>query len=147
MFSSYCFFFLMIRRPPRSTLFPYTTLFRSIGACRTAVPEAPSTDCPAGTASPQRDHSDTTVARFTRRRRTPGHEDVTNCDRRLPPVGPGGSAVPRPVARVVLVVREEALEVLPDLLGGGQVQRGRQRGAVLPLAHRVVLLLEGADDL
>src|SRR5215204_7334559 len=26
------FFFLMIRRPPRSTLFPYTTLFRSDGA-------------------------------------------------------------------------------------------------------------------
>src|SRR5688572_32249878 len=26
------FFFLMIRRPPRSTLFPYTTLFRSAGA-------------------------------------------------------------------------------------------------------------------
>src|SRR3712207_7845423 len=29
----YCFFFfLMIRRPPRSTLFPYTTLFRSLPA-------------------------------------------------------------------------------------------------------------------
>src|SRR3712207_9555330 len=27
--SIYYFFFLMIRRPPRSTLFPYTTLFRS----------------------------------------------------------------------------------------------------------------------
>src|SRR2546430_4581924 len=27
------FFFLMIRRPPRSTLFPYTTLFRSRLAC------------------------------------------------------------------------------------------------------------------
>src|SRR3712207_7262359 len=27
----YLFFFLMIRRPPRSTLFPYTTLFRSEG--------------------------------------------------------------------------------------------------------------------
>src|SRR3712207_7012434 len=26
---SFIFFFLMIRRPPRSTLFPYTTLFRS----------------------------------------------------------------------------------------------------------------------
>src|SRR5437870_10524900 len=25
------FFFLVIRRPPRSTLFPYTTLFRSLG--------------------------------------------------------------------------------------------------------------------
>src|SRR5437660_10606873 len=32
LFSSHFhFFFLMIRRPPRSTLFPYTTLFRSIG--------------------------------------------------------------------------------------------------------------------
>src|SRR5712664_4736338 len=28
------FFFLMIRRPPRSTLFPYTTLFRSTHAAR-----------------------------------------------------------------------------------------------------------------
>src|SRR5690349_23192717 len=33
--SFFCFFFfLMIRRPPRSTLFPYTTLFRSVHACR-----------------------------------------------------------------------------------------------------------------
>src|SRR3712207_6887649 len=29
--SFFYFFFLMIRRPPRSTLFPYTTLFRSPG--------------------------------------------------------------------------------------------------------------------
>src|SRR3712207_9113161 len=29
MLWSFSFFFLMIRRPPRSTLFPYTTLFRS----------------------------------------------------------------------------------------------------------------------
>src|SRR2546421_3708233 len=28
-YSRFLFFFLMIRRPPRSTLFPYTTLFRS----------------------------------------------------------------------------------------------------------------------
>src|SRR2546422_11377583 len=28
----FLFFFLMIRRPPRSTLFPYTTLFRSLDA-------------------------------------------------------------------------------------------------------------------
>src|SRR5256885_12812285 len=28
-FEDFFFFFLMIRRPPRSTLFPYTTLFRS----------------------------------------------------------------------------------------------------------------------
>src|SRR5436305_12616668 len=29
VFCSFTLFFLMIRRPPRSTLFPYTTLFRS----------------------------------------------------------------------------------------------------------------------
>src|SRR5712675_3451225 len=40
VFFSLFFFFLMIRRPPRSTLFPYTTLFRSTssypshGTCR-----------------------------------------------------------------------------------------------------------------
>src|SRR2546427_5269574 len=37
------FFFLMIRRPPRSTLFPYTTLFRSgrrpSASCRSAISE------------------------------------------------------------------------------------------------------------
>src|SRR3989449_3403777 len=30
MMATFLFFFLMIRRPPRSTLFPYTTLFRSL---------------------------------------------------------------------------------------------------------------------
>src|SRR5260221_9302643 len=45
VFHSLClFFFLMIRRPPRSTLFPYTTLFRShlrsleLGPSRTQPP-------------------------------------------------------------------------------------------------------------
>src|SRR5258707_8530557 len=33
----FIFFFLMIRRPPRSTLFPYTTLFRSRALGRYAV--------------------------------------------------------------------------------------------------------------
>src|SRR2546422_9632977 len=39
---SFFFFFLMIRRPPRSTLFPYTTLFRS---CRVTC--SPVSSCPA----------------------------------------------------------------------------------------------------
>src|SRR2546421_3889718 len=34
----FLFFFLMIRRPPRSTLFPYTTLFRS--GLRVGIPSA-----------------------------------------------------------------------------------------------------------
>src|SRR2546421_4756323 len=35
------FFFLMIRRPPRSTLFPYTTLFRSACELRWCPPSSP----------------------------------------------------------------------------------------------------------
>src|SRR6266478_9370330 len=34
----FVFFFLMIRRPPRSTLFPYTTLFRSVTRLRPGQP-------------------------------------------------------------------------------------------------------------
>src|SRR5690625_6682936 len=37
----FIFFFICIRRSPRSTLFPYTTLFRSKGAFITAVALAP----------------------------------------------------------------------------------------------------------
>src|SRR6478752_10060252 len=41
------FFFLMIRRPPRSTLFPYTTLFRSARAPPVPVRSAPRGRRPA----------------------------------------------------------------------------------------------------
>src|SRR6516165_11795583 len=37
------FFFLMIRRPPRSTLFPYTTLFRSRPRCPGPASRNPGT--------------------------------------------------------------------------------------------------------
>src|SRR5579883_3559059 len=39
VFVCFCvfFFFLMIRRPPRSTLFPYTTLFRSSNLARSGA--------------------------------------------------------------------------------------------------------------
>src|SRR5256712_1723331 len=46
-----CFFFLMIRRPPRSTLFPYTTLFRSQGEL--ARRSAPPADRPAPPPPPE----------------------------------------------------------------------------------------------
>src|SRR3712207_8963165 len=39
-FTSFIFFFLMIRRPPRSTLFPYTTLFRSSATGESRAAEA-----------------------------------------------------------------------------------------------------------
>src|ERR1017187_7907355 len=43
------FFFLMIRRPPRSTLFPYTTLFRSVGI---KADRPLAVDDPLGRAAP-----------------------------------------------------------------------------------------------
>src|SRR2546429_3356405 len=49
------FFFLMIRRPPRSTLFPYTTLFRSPGRRprpRTRAAPGDAARRPAGAAVP-----------------------------------------------------------------------------------------------
>src|SRR3712207_7084413 len=52
--SSECisFFFLMIRRPPRSTLFPYTTLFRSPAGRTCARPRCPRSEH-GGAASPR----------------------------------------------------------------------------------------------
>src|SRR2546430_1291646 len=45
------FFFLMIRRPPRSTLFPYTTLFRSHSA-RAVAADRPHREAETGRARP-----------------------------------------------------------------------------------------------
>src|SRR6266568_5868974 len=49
VFLSY-FFFLMIRRPPRSTLFPYTTLFRSPSSATTCTRTCPT---PVAACSPR----------------------------------------------------------------------------------------------
>src|SRR3712207_7653245 len=61
------FFFLMIRRPPRSTLFPYTTLFRSLdghaveqGAVRQVEDHAP--EHPLEGRAPAGDHHEVVVA-------------------------------------------------------------------------------------
>src|SRR2546425_13281387 len=44
------FFFLMIRRPPRSTLFPYTTLFRSVNTVVNGIPIVQARSSGAGIA-------------------------------------------------------------------------------------------------
>src|SRR3712207_7538117 len=48
------FFFLMIRRPPRSTLFPYTTLFRSTVSVPSpqSMVSTPKSPCASTTSSP-----------------------------------------------------------------------------------------------
>src|SRR3989442_2946009 len=42
----------MIRRPPRSTLFPYTTLFRSVSTFRDVLPADGALPRPGGDAEP-----------------------------------------------------------------------------------------------
>src|SRR3712207_8166387 len=46
------YFFLMIRRPPRSTLFPYTTLFRSGGLPATGAIARTATNIRSGAKTP-----------------------------------------------------------------------------------------------
>src|SRR2546429_7933816 len=71
------FFFLMIRRPPRSTLFPYTTLFRSLATnsarseetFRLARRRTASRGC--GKPRPPPDRADRTAQKCARRRIVP----------------------------------------------------------------------------
>src|SRR5258708_24148560 len=51
------FFFLMIRRPPRSTLFPYTTLFRSLQMTWLVTVEREGADKPACVAERSEEHT------------------------------------------------------------------------------------------
>src|SRR5437762_14212202 len=50
LFFHFIFFFLMIRRPPRSTLFPYTTLFRSLSHRASGVVTAAGRSAPSSAA-------------------------------------------------------------------------------------------------
>src|SRR3712207_9080951 len=59
------FFFLMIRRPPRSTLFPYTTLFRSNLSAAVPIQDA------VRTFGFERNHRDVPRTRAIRRRHAP----------------------------------------------------------------------------
>src|SRR6185295_6041662 len=56
-FPCYCFFFLMIRRPPRSTLFPYTTLFRSPGCGNTCIAAGSRHDLRVGLSPRSEEHT------------------------------------------------------------------------------------------
>src|SRR2546428_90652 len=96
-------FFLMIRRPPRSTLFPYTTLFRSVRrrpprrtregmalerGPRRHGPRAPAAGSPA-LDPPARDRHAAHRGRLAATGR-PRHRDVL----REPPAAPRGAAAP-----------------------------------------------------
>src|SRR6516164_3678644 len=58
------FFFLMIRRPPRSTLFPYTTLFRSLKSARVFVHAEPGEDLLPQTLERSEEHTSELQSQF-----------------------------------------------------------------------------------
>src|SRR2546429_2691590 len=78
MYPFLLFFFLMIRRPPRSTLFPYTTLFRS--GC-SANNETPAARAPAPKSPSPPAHTSSAVSLFWRPH---PFSDVPSCNRGFP---------------------------------------------------------------
>src|SRR3712207_9272185 len=73
----YVFFFLMIRRPPRSTLFPYTTLFRSVRQAST--PQITNHPRKSSTCSePPAPPASTAMARPTSSSANPRSEEHTS---------------------------------------------------------------------
>src|SRR5260221_1585679 len=85
------FFFLMIRRPPRSTLFPYTTLFRSIrtlrsmsGSCQgaSALVMCACSTAPTGDRKSTRLNSSHTVISYAvfclKKKKINAHDDPTD---------------------------------------------------------------------
>src|SRR3712207_3444902 len=91
----YIFFLLIIRRPPRSTLFPYTTLFRSRRPGTAATGERPVVD-----DRPRHASGGHPLVRLLLRRdvvggaaaaRREGHAVLSSRDRRSDPEGTGGS--------------------------------------------------------
>src|SRR6266480_1050917 len=119
----------MIRRPPRSTLFPYTTLFRSLiaGSCSARVSALTATSGGGKSASPAPTSMRSTPCSISRRliagNSAIGY--VGNCaTRRLKLIA--GNLAPRK-RRADAVHREEFLQFAPDIRpvadgprGGGQ---------------------------
>src|SRR6266540_7103789 len=93
------FFFLMIRRPPRSTLFPYTTLFRSQPEAAQAEPRLPRPGAAAVAAQPAPPRRGAPRAACGRHRRRggrlPGARLMDPAARGLEPV-PAGDRAPGP---------------------------------------------------
>src|SRR3954449_10689082 len=120
--SSVLFFFLMIRRPPRSTLFPYTTLFRSspratiMPPCRTSTSARATTSRSEEHTSELQSHSHLVCRLLLEKKKE--NEDVQ---------GPAGH-------------REVLVEVDAYALDGSQVARRVILVSCVPLLPSVFVL-------
>src|SRR5256885_7174449 len=95
------FFFLMIRRPPRSTLFPYTTLFRS----RDEI-EAGKSYCSRRFGGATCDDKSAQIyARFDKNEQICRHRDRKS----------GSAGMPRPISYAVFCLKKKKPHSLPEL--------------------------------
>src|SRR3712207_9368925 len=79
MYSIYTFFLLMIRRPPRSTLIPYTTLFRSMRASyRRKHPQKTAEEQPSAQKEATRLRKAAYMRDYIRKRREVRSEEHTS---------------------------------------------------------------------
>src|SRR3712207_870009 len=125
----------MIRRPPRSTLFPYTTLFRSSPACTTRSGSPgwawrPRTSPPARSPTPTTGRSCGPIRAW--------RPSWTRSARRPRPECPGGSGDGERAGHVrVRVARERVVPRLEGDLEGGVDGLRDGRGLVDPPADEV----------
>src|SRR2546427_13213387 len=92
--SPFLFFFLMIRRPPRSTLFPYTTLFRSpLQGDQRSLAGRPESGRPGALRSGGGAQSHARAEALARGRRVVGGRSKVGGARR----DPGGLHFPQPI--------------------------------------------------
>src|SRR4051812_32064967 len=112
----FLFFFLMIRRPPRSTLFPYTTLFRSTAAARRLARGLPREVATAAGRLCLVDPDDPAVRELARSRPAPLVLDV---EHGRPPQGPVALA-----DHAVLVAGVEVEPSLADVVAESLARDG-----------------------
>src|SRR2546430_16708893 len=127
------FFFLMIRRPPRSTLFPYTTLFRSHAALggkadllQRAVDAAPVV---VHVAALEEGREDALAGASQGQLNVLAHSEVHEHGRRLefPPDPERSDLVLAELRQVRVVAEDHATARGPDASGDHVEQRGLAR--------------------
>src|SRR6266511_1877018 len=141
--NTYFFFFLMIRRPPRSTLFPYTTLFRSPRGRPAPRPENRTPRSSTGSRSSGPPPTPATGRRPPRRSPAPGRTGARSgcCSRCVTPRGGGALRGLGALSR-----HDQASErVLRDVDGAADALV-RQHALRHPLVDGVGVLAEQLGD-
>src|SRR5438093_3335820 len=128
----------MIRRPPRSTLFPYTTLFRSRAAARLRREGRRPRACARARAAraPEREAARPSVAQFPAGARAGAAEEVVSAAR--------AAAMPTTLSIVIPVFNEERR--LHKLLAGLQADAERVASSLELELLEVIAVEDGSTD-